>query len=62
MFKVLFKVLKRVLFAFIFLYSFNLLVSSININIPVNLISIGIVSCLGTPGLLSLVIMSFIVK
>lgn len=54
MLKNIFKVVKKVVLAIALLYSFNLLVSSMNILIPINYISIGVVSILGIPGLLSL--------
>lgn len=54
MLKNIFKLVKKVVLAIALLYSFNLLVSSMNILIPINYISIGVVSILGIPGLLSL--------
>lgn len=54
MLKKIFKLVKKVVLAIALLYSFNLLVSSMNILIPINYISIGVVSILGIPGLLSL--------
>lgn len=61
MIKKLVSALKKIVAAFLILYGFNLLVSSISIYIPINLITIGIVSLLGIPGLLSLVVLFFIV-
>ncbi|MCI8394469.1 MAG: hypothetical protein HFH86_03190 [Bacilli bacterium] len=53
---------RKIVIAFLILYGFNLLVSSINIFIPINVITLGTVSCLGVPGLLSLIAMFFILK
>lgn len=61
MFKNIFKVVKKVVLAIALLYSFNLLVSSMNILIPINYISVGVVSILGIPGLLSLLAVHLII-
>ena len=61
MIKKIVNVLKKVVVAFVILYGFNLLVSSINIFVTINLVTVGIVSILGLPGLLSLIIMYFLV-
>ena len=53
---------RKIVIAFLILYGFNLLVSSINIFIPINVITLGTVSCLGVPCLLSLIAMFFILK
>lgn len=53
--------LRKVVVAFLILYGFNLLVSSINIYIPINIITIGVTSFLGISGLLSLVVLFFII-
>jgi len=53
---------KKVVVAFLILYGFNLLVNSISIFIPINIVTVGTVTLLGIPGLLSLVAMFFIVK
>ena len=44
------------------IYGFNLILSSINIFIPINPINVGVVSFLGFPGLFSLVLMFFVTK
>ena len=62
MFKILKKVLKKVVFAFVLLYGLNVIVSSINIFIPINIFTISIVSILGVPGLLSLISIFFIIN
>lgn len=55
-------IVKKISFGFIALYIFNLLLSSLNIIIPINIITIGTVSLLGIPGLLSLLTLFFITK
>lgn len=62
MFEIIKKVVKRIIFSFLVLYGLNVLVSSINIFIPINLFTITIVSLLGIPGLLSLISIFFIIS
>ncbi|MBR1679719.1 MAG: pro-sigmaK processing inhibitor BofA family protein [Bacilli bacterium] len=54
--------LKKVVMSFLLLYGLNYFLSSLQIAIPINLITITIVSFLGIPGLSSLIILFFIVK
>lgn len=54
-------VLKKIVVAFCMLYGFNLMVSSMNIYIPINFFTVGIISFLGIPGLLSFIAIFFIV-
>ena len=44
------------------IYGLNLILSSINIFIPINLFNVGVVSFLGFPGLFSLILMFFVTK
>jgi pro-sigmaK processing inhibitor BofA len=53
---------KKVVFSFFLLYGFNLFVNSLNIVIPINIFTIGTISVLGVPGLMSLIAMFFIVR
>lgn len=62
MIKKLIGCIRKIIVSFLVLYGFNLLVSSINIYVPINVLTVGVVSFLGMPGLLSLVVMYFIVK
>ncbi len=62
MIRKIYAVLKKVVFAFLLLYGLNYFISSLHIYIPINLITVGIVSFLGLPGLSSLIILYFIVK
>lgn len=47
---------------FLLLYGLNYFISSLHIYIPINFITVGIVTLLGLPGLSSLIILFFIVK
>lgn len=62
MLKLIKKAAKKVIFAFVVLYGLNVMVSSINIFIPINIFTLSIVSLLGVPGLLSLISIFFIIS
>lgn len=47
-------ILKKIIFSFIILYSFNTVASNFNIIIPINLITLSLVTILGFPALFSL--------
>ncbi len=49
------KILSKLCFAFVSIYALNLILSNINIFIPINLITIVVVTLLGSPGILGLV-------
>lgn len=51
---------KKVILAFFMLYGLNLIISSLNIVIPINLISLTVVSLMGIPGLCTLVGLFFV--
>ena len=50
-----FILLKKIILSFIILYGFNTIGSNFNIIIPMNVITIGIITVLGLPALFSLV-------
>ena len=62
MIKIIINLLKKIVISFFILSGFNLLVSSIAIFIPINVITIGTVASLGISGLLCLVALFFIAK
>ena len=49
------KIIGKLCFAFVSVYGLNLILSGVNIFIPINLITIVLVTILGTPGILGLV-------
>ena len=55
------KIIRKLCVAFIMLYGLNLILSSIDIFIPINIITLVIVSLLGTPGILGLVVTYFLI-
>ena len=62
MIKIIKNVIKKIIFFFLVLYSLNVIVNSINIFIPINIITLSVVSLLGVPGLLSLISIFFIIN
>ncbi|MBQ7140756.1 MAG: pro-sigmaK processing inhibitor BofA family protein [Bacilli bacterium] len=56
MLKQIFNILKKIVLAAFILYGFNMLISPLSIIIPINIITLLIVSFLGFSGLLGLVI------
>ena len=61
MIKIIFTVIKKIIFAILMLYSLNLLTSLMDVIIPINIVSIVIVSLLGIPGLLTLIALYFLI-
>ena len=53
--KLILKTLSKLCFAFVSIYGLNLILSGINIFIPINIITILLVTLLGFPGILGLV-------
>ena len=49
------KVVKRICLAFLIIYGLNLLLASTDIFIPINMITIILVSILGIPGIIGLI-------
>lgn len=49
------KIIKKISFGLIVLYSFNIIMNSLNMFIPINIITASIVSTLGFPGMFLLV-------
>ena len=55
MFKILFKIIKRIVISSFLLYGYNLLVQPIGLTIPINVFTVGALSILGVPVLLCLI-------
>ena len=55
--KKIFFVIKRVVIALCILYSINLIVSKTGVILPINVVSIGIVSVLGLPSVVALLVL-----
>ena len=59
--KLIFKKLKKLCFAFIFLYGIDLIFESMNIVIPINVFTLFISTILGLPGIVSLFVTYLII-
>ena len=49
------KLIKKIVFAFLILYTYNLIAVSYNLMIPINYYTLGIISFFDAPGLILLV-------
>ena len=56
MFKFLFKVIGKVVIGMIFLFGYNTFLSSLNLIIPINVVTVVVASLLDVPGLIGLVL------
>lgn len=54
--KILFKLVKRIIFSSFLLYGYNLIAINFNMIIPINVYTIGFVSILGIPSILALLL------
>ena len=59
--KNVFCLIKKIILAVLFLYSYNFISASFNLIIPINIITVGAITILGVPALLSLIAIYFIV-
>ncbi len=55
------KIVKKLCLAFIMLYGLNLILASIDVFIPINVITLIVVTLLGTPSILGLVVIFFLI-
>lgn len=56
MFKLFLKILKKLVIGILILFAYNTFLSSLNLMIPINIITILFVSLLDVPGIIGLVI------
>jgi len=54
--------LKKIVFAFGIIYGVNVVLKNVGIYIPMNILTIGLTSFLGVPGLLSLFAIFYIIN
>lgn len=55
--KKLFSLLKRIIFSFVVLYGFNTIAGNFSLVIPINIITVSLITVLGLPALFSLVLL-----
>ena len=56
MFKLVFKVVKKVIIGMLLLFAYNTVLSSLNLMIPINVITIVIASLFDVPGIIGLAV------
>lgn len=61
MLKIVLKAVKRIVFSSFLLYGYNLLVSPLNLIVPINVITVSALSIFGIPALISFVFVYLIV-
>ena len=61
MLKKIFAILKKIVMAVFLLYGYNFLAAPLNFIIPINIITVSLVSLLGVPALLSLILVLVVV-
>lgn len=55
-------VLKRIIFAFGIIYGIDVMLKNVGVYLPINILTIGITSFLGVPGLMSLFAILYIIN
>lgn len=55
MLKKILKVVRNIIISVVLLYSLNLILRPLNINIPINVINVSLITILGIPALISLI-------
>ena len=61
MLKRILKVVRNVFLSIILLYSLNIILQPLNINIPINIINVTVLTILGLPALISLIIILLVI-
>ena len=59
--KIIVKLIKKICLAFVMLYGLNIILSGVNIFIPINIITISLVTFLGVPSIIGLVTIFFLI-
>lgn len=54
MIKILINILKKIIYSFLIIYSFDLLLNGFGISVPINFITLFVICFLGYPGLIML--------
>lgn len=55
------KLVKNIILSFVLLYTLNILLININIFVPINIFTISISTLLGPSGVISLIVLSYII-
>ena len=54
-------IVKKLILSFVILYTYNLIAVNFNMVIPINIITVGLITVLGTPSLLALILFKVLV-
>lgn len=54
-------IVKKLILSFVILYTYNLIAVNFNMVIPINIITVGLITVLGTPFLLALILFKVLV-
>ena len=60
MLKIIFNVVKKVIFAIFLLYGLNITLNAVNVVLPINYVSVFFISLFDIPGLISLIVLYFV--
>ncbi len=61
MIKKIFSFIKKILFSVFLIYGYNLIASPLNLIVPINMITVGLITILGLPAFFSLIVILLIV-
>lgn len=61
MIKKMINIVKKIVFTCLILYGYNIVMSSLNMAIPINIITVLIISILGLPSLLALILIQILI-
>lgn len=56
MLKKIFLLLKKIIFSILLLYGYNLIMSPLNLIIPINVITVGLITIFGSSALIGLIV------
>ena len=61
MIKKIFKIIRRIIVSALFLYGYNVIALPIDVNIPINIINISLLTLLGIPALFALIFINIVI-
>ena len=61
MLKKIFEIIKKIIFSVLVLYGYNLISSPLNLMVPINIITVSLISILGMPALFALILVLLLV-
>lgn len=59
--KFIYSVIKKIVLSFFILYSYNIIAENFNLIIPINIVTVSLVSFLGFPALFSLILLFILI-